>query len=114
MKTQKQTDSERENPLRVDAKMRPPYENIPLTNPKKEALTPTVLRTFEGFESVSDQEAENICRTSFLLAHILLEYLAQKNNCTIDNQHVVYLRSEEAPVVKMNNIQSKPHKNKAA
>lgn len=115
MKTEKKPAIEQQNPLRLVPKTRPSYEAIPLVNPKKEALTPTVLRSFEGFESVSDEEAESICRTSLFLAQILLEYIANKNNTSIDNQQVVYSTGDNgALVIEMDNNISKPRKNKAA
>lgn len=115
MKTEKKTAIGQQNALRVVSKTRPSYEDISLTNPRKEALTPTILRSFEGFEAVSDEEAENVCRTSLLLAQILLQYLAHKNITSIDNQQVVYsMGDNEAPVIEMDDHKSKPCKNKAA
>lgn len=96
-------------------KLQPSYEDIQLINPKKEPLTPQFLKTFEGFQDISDEQAQSICVTSLLFAQILLETIARKNSITIDNQHVVCLREEnKTPVVQMNTIISKPSKNKAA
>jgi len=114
MKKQTKTALQTENFLSVVPKIRPSYEDLELINPKKVPLTPEVLRTFEGFEHTSDEEAENICRTSFELAYILLDILARKNNTSIDNQQIVPSNEQGAPIVQMNNNQSKPSKNKAA
>lgn len=95
-------------------KTRPSDENIELINPKKVPLMPEVLRTFEGFEHTSDEEAQNICRTSFEFACILLDFIARKNDISIDIQQVVSLKENETKVVGINNTQSKPLKNKAA
>ncbi|WP_121355968.1 hypothetical protein [Flavisolibacter nicotianae] len=115
MKKQSQAEWKGENPLSVVPKTRPSYEDIPLVNPKKEPLTPAVLRTFKGFDAISYEEAEKICRTSLLLAQVLLEFLATRNTTYIDNQHVVYSSGEnEVPVVEINSPTSKPTKNKAA
>ncbi|MGZ3912374.1 MAG: hypothetical protein ACXVB3_01495 [Flavisolibacter sp.] len=81
--------SEGEIALRLLPETKPSYEDITLINPKKELLTPSLLRSFDGFGSITDEEAENICRTSHLFAQVLLEFIAQKNTITIDNQHVV-------------------------
>ena len=103
------------NPLTLVPKTRPSYEDIALVNPKKEPLTPAILKTFEGFAGISDEEAENICRTSLLFAQVLLEFIAIKNTDTIDNQHVVYSNSKsETPVIEINSSNSKTTKNKAA
>ena len=115
MKNQSKAVREDENPLTLVPKTRPSYEDIALFNPKKEALTSAVLRTFEGFAGISDEEAENICRTSLLFAQVLLEFIAVKNTISIDNQFVVYSTSEnEVPVIDINSSKSKPTKIKAA
>ena len=113
MKNQSKAVRKSENPLTLMSKTRPSYEDITLVNPKKEALTPAVLKTFQGFASISDEEAENICRTTLLFAQVLLEAITVKNTIIIDNQHVVHSNGEnEAPVIDIN--KSKPTKNKAA
>lgn len=115
MKDQNKTLPKGENPLTVVPKIRPPYKDIALVNPKKKALTPAILRSFEGFGNISEEEAENICRTSLLFAQVLLEAVAVKNTNLIDNQHIVYLNSEsEVPVIGINSSKSKATKNKAA
>ena len=115
MKNQSKGVQKPENPLTLVLKTRPSYEDISLVNPKKEALTPAVLRSFEGFAGISDDEAENICRTSLLFAQVLLEATAVKYTNSIDNQHVVYSNGEnEAPVFDINSSKSKSTKNKAA
>jgi hypothetical protein len=115
MKNQSKAARKGENPLTLVPKTRPSYEDITLVNPKKEALTPAVLRTFEGFAGISDAEAENICRTSLLFAQVLLEAIAVKNTNNIDNQHIVYSNGEnEAPVIDIISSKSKSTKNKAA
>lgn len=114
MKKQPKSAVQKERSLSVVPKARPNYEDIKLINPKKVLLTPEVLRTFEGFEHTSDEEAQNICRTSFEFAYILLDFLAHKNNIFIDNQQVVSLKENETKVISINESQSEPHKNKAA
>lgn len=103
-----------ESSLSVIPKTRPSYEDVELINPKKVPLTPEVLRIFESFEHMSDEEAQNICHTSFEFAYILLDFLARKNNNFIDNQHVVSLKENGTIVIGINESQSEPHKNKAA
>jgi len=115
MKNQSKVDRKSKNSLTLVPKTRPSYEDLTLVNPKKEALTAAVLRTFEGFANISDAEAENICRTSLLFAQVLLEFIALKNTNCIDNQPVVYSNGEsKVPVIDINSSQSKPTKNKAA
>jgi hypothetical protein len=114
MKKQPKSAARKELSKSIIPKARPSYEDIELINPKKVPLTPEVLRTFEGFEHTSDEEAENICRTSFEFAYILLDFLARKNNNFIDNQQVVSLKENEAPIIFINELQSEPLKNKAA
>ena len=115
MKNQNKAVRKGENPLTRVPKTRPCYEDITLVNPKKEVLTPAILKTIEGFADISDEEVENIRRTSLLFAQVLLEFIAVKNTNCIDNQHVVYSTSEnEAPVIDINSSKSKPTNNKAA
>ena len=115
MKNQTKAVRKSKNPLTLVPKTRPSYEDIILVNPKKEALTPAVLRTFEGFAVISDEEAENICRTSLLFAQVLLEAIAVKNTNTIDNQHFVFSNGEsKVPVININRSKSKTTRNKAA
>ena len=114
MKKQPESAIQKERSLSVIPKARPSYEDLDLINPKKVPLTPEVLRTFEGFEHTPDEEAENICRTSFEFAYILLDFLARENNTSIDNQQVVSLKENETPIIGINESQSKPPKNKAA
>ncbi|RYE36677.1 MAG: hypothetical protein EOP48_29410, partial [Sphingobacteriales bacterium] len=102
MKKQPKLAVQKEPSLSVIPKTRPSYEDIKLLNPKKVPLTPEVLRTFEGFEHTSDEEARNICRTSFEFAYILLDFLARKNNTPIDNQQVVSLKDAETIVIGIN------------
>jgi hypothetical protein len=114
MKKQAKSAVQKECSLSVIPKTRPSYEDVELINPKKVPLTPEVLRTFEDFEHMSDKEAENICRTSFEFAYILLDFLARKNNTLIDNQQVVSLKENGAPIIFINKLQSEPLKDKAA
>ena len=114
MKKQPKSAVKKECSPSVTPKTRPSYEDVELINPKKVPLTPEVLRTFEGFEHTSDEEGENICHTSFEFACILLDFIARKNDTTIDNQQVVSLKEVGTPVININELQSKPSKNKAA
>ncbi|GAA4733688.1 hypothetical protein [Flavisolibacter ginsenosidimutans] len=114
MKTQKKC-AVCENALTIAPTVRPSYEDVELINPKKVPLTPAILRSFDGFEKVTDEEAENICKTSAAFAMLLLQLLARKNAPTIENQEVVYLsEQEQAPIRNINEHLSKPSKNKAA
>lgn len=114
MKKQPQSAVQQASSLSLISKTRPSYEDIELINPKKVPLTPEVLRTFEGFGNTSAEEAENICRTSFEFAYILLDFLARKNNTSIDNQQVVSLKESNTSVFIINKTQSETHKTKAA
>ncbi|MDE2026205.1 MAG: hypothetical protein KGJ07_06950 [Patescibacteria group bacterium] len=51
-------------------------ENV---NPKKEALTVEKLRTFEGFENTTEEEALEIIYTIDTLCRIVQEYLENQN-----------------------------------
>jgi|GEM_PF-1471861 hypothetical protein len=55
-------------------------------NPKKEALTIENLRTFEGFENVSDEEAMEIIRTIDTLCRIVQAYLMNQGIDTNNNK----------------------------
>lgn len=52
-------------------------------NPLKEPLTVEKLRTFEGFESTTDEEALEIICTIDTLCRIVQEYLMNRNR----NEH---------------------------
>lgn len=115
MKNQCKAVRKGENPLTLVPKTSPSHEEISLINPRKEALTPALLRTFEGFAGISNEEAENICRISLLFAQVLLEFIAAKNTMSIDNQHVVYSNDEnEVPVIDMNSSKLNTSINKVA
>ncbi|GAA4756236.1 hypothetical protein [Flavisolibacter ginsenosidimutans] len=114
MKKLPKSAAQKEHSLSVIPKTRPSYEDVELINLKKVPLTPEVLRSFEGFEHTSDEEAENICHTSSQFAYILLDFLSRKNNIFIDNQQVVSLKENETMVISINESQSEPLKNKAA
>lgn len=72
MNYQRKASAKAKHPLRAEPALRPSYEEINLQNPKKEPLTPSVLKSFDGFVGLSAEEAENVCRTSLLFAQILL------------------------------------------
>lgn len=54
----------------------------------KEDLTVAELRTFEGFENVSDEEAIAILDTIIKFSNVVVSiYSKQKNNTEQDNDH---------------------------
>ena len=57
-------------------------ENI---NPAKEPLTVEKVKTFEGFENVSDEEALDIVSTIDALCRIVYEYLINLNKTPYNN-----------------------------
>lgn len=57
-------------------------ENI---NPLKEPLTVEKVKTFEGFENVSDEEALDIVSTIDSLCRIVYEYLCNLNKRPSNN-----------------------------
>lgn len=56
-------------------------------NPKKEALTVEKLRTFEGFENTTEEEAIEIIRTIDILCRITQEYLLNQKQNENDNDN---------------------------
>jgi hypothetical protein len=48
--------------------------DLPLTNPKKQPLTPDTLRTFSGHETLSDQEAENLIQQYDYVSRIFIVF----------------------------------------
>lgn len=115
MKKQSISFKKKENHLAVIQKPRPSHEDIQLINPNKEALKPSILRTFEGFTDIAEEEAQSICVTSLCFAQILLETISRQNVISIDNQHVVCLDKENGtPIIEMNRFSSTPLKNNAA
>jgi len=54
-------------------------------NPKKEALTVEKLRTFEGFENTTEEEALEIIYTIDTLCRITQEYLMNQNTNESNN-----------------------------
>lgn len=54
----------------------------------KEDITVAELRTFEGFENVSDEEAIAVLDTIIKFSNIVVSiYSKQKNNTEQDNDH---------------------------
>lgn len=81
-----------------------------LLNPKKEALSPAILKSFSGYQHLSDAEAEEKCTSIRTFARLLLEYLASvENTISIDNQQIVSLEgNQDSKVVAINQVSKKP------
>ena len=95
------------NPLFVASKQ--DAREVKLINPKRETLTPEILKTFPGYKRVSDEEAGEKCASIKTFARILLQDLASlENNSCIDNQHVIPSKCKENPVISINKHKTKP------
>lgn len=83
---------------------------LPLLNPKKEALSPAALKSFSGYQHLTDAEAEEKCISIRTFARLLLEYLASvENTISIDNQHFVFLEgNQDSKIIAINSKKSKP------
>ena len=82
---------------------------LPLLNPKREALSPVLLKSFSGYQHLTDTEAEEKCTSIRSFARLLLEYLANvENTISIDNQHVVSLEgNQDSKIVPFNQVNKK-------
>lgn len=81
--------------------------------PKREPLTPALLKSFPGYEGLSDREAEEKCASIQAFARLLLLYLGNREPTTcIDNQQVISL--ERQPDEKIVRIHQTNSNNKAA
>ena len=69
--------------------------NYDTINPKEEALTVDILRTFPGYENYSDERALEVIDTLEKLSMILYEEACKINGVNIDNQQVVHLNTEK-------------------
>lgn len=95
------------NPLFVASKR----ETTPLKliNPRREELTPAILKTFRGYEHLSDAEAEEKCESIKTFARLLLEYFSSvEKTIIIDNQQVIPLEGKDNPVISINKNKTKP------
>jgi hypothetical protein len=54
-------------------------------NPQKEALTVEKLKSFEGMEKLSDDEAQEIVYSIRTFSNIVYEFFKQKNSNIEDN-----------------------------
>lgn len=81
-----------------------------LLNPKREALSPAILKSFSGYQHLSDAEAEEKCASIQTFARLLLKYLASvENTISIDNQQVVSLEgNQDSKIIAINSKKSKP------
>jgi hypothetical protein len=80
-----------------------------LINPKREELTPAILKTFRGYEHLSDGEAEEKCESIKTFARLLLEYFSSvEKSIVIDNQQVIPLESKKNPVISITKNKTKP------
>ncbi len=82
---------------------------LPLLNPKREALSPVILKSFSGYQHLSNAEAEEKCASIQTFARLLMEYLASvENTISIDNQEVVSLEgNQESKIVSINQVNKK-------
>ena len=55
-------------------------ENVKPLNPEREPLTEENVRAFEGFENISDKEAEDIVYSIRTLCRIVSEYMMEENS----------------------------------
>jgi hypothetical protein len=86
---------------------------LSLLHPKREALSPAILKSFSSYQHLTDTEAEERCASIRTFARLLLEYLAGvENTISIDNQQVVSLEGNlDSKIIAIN---SKKSKSKAA
>ena len=82
---------------------------LPLLNPNREALSPAILKSFSGYQHLTDTETEEKSASIRTFARLLLEYLASvENTILIDNQHVVTLWSnQDSKVVPIKQVNKK-------
>jgi hypothetical protein len=81
-----------------------------LLNPKREELNPAILKSFSGYQDLTETEAEEKCASIRTFARLLLEYLAAvENTISIDNQQVVSLEgNQDSKIIAINSKKSKP------
>ena len=60
-------------------------KNLESLNPDRKSLTVETLKTFEGFENISFEEAENIVYSIQTLCRIVYEYMVEQNNAENNN-----------------------------
>lgn len=82
----------------------------PLLNTKREELSPALLKSFSGYQHLTDAESEEKCASIRTFARLLLEYLVGvENTITIDNQHVVFLDgNQDSNIIAINSKKPKP------
>lgn len=83
---------------------------LPLFNPKREELNPAILKSFSGYQHLTETEAEEKCASIRTFARLLLEYLAGvENTIAIDNQQIVSLEgNQDSKIVPLNQVNKKP------
>lgn len=83
---------------------------LPLLNPKREALSPVLLKSFSGYQHLTETEAEEKCTSIRTFARLLLEYLASVEiTISIDNQQIVSLEgNQDRKIIAINSKKSKP------
>jgi hypothetical protein len=96
------------NTLSIASKQEIPQ--VKLINPKREPLTPEILKRFPGYEDLSEEQLIEQCESIRTFARLLLAHLASvENSNTIDNQHVISLYGQQDDkVVPLNNENKKP------
>lgn len=95
------------NTLSIASKQEIP--RVKLINPKREPLTPEILKRFPGYEGLGDDQLIEQCESIKTFARLLLAHLASvENDNSIDNQHVISLDSQQDnKVVPLNNENKK-------
>jgi hypothetical protein len=96
------------NPLSVASKQE--AQKVELINPKREPITPKILKRFPGYEDLSEEQLIEHCEAIKTFARLLLAHLASvENTIPIDNQHVIPLDChQDDKVVPLNNENKKP------
>lgn len=64
-------------------------ERIKKLNPKKEPLTKEKLRTFKGYENLSDEEISEVLFSIQSFSNILYEYLRAEGNENNNNENQI-------------------------
>jgi hypothetical protein len=87
-----------ENTLSIASKQEIP--RVKLINPKREPLTPEILKRFPGYEGLGDDQLIEQCESIKTFARLLLAHLASvENDDSIDNQHVISLSGKQDDMI---------------
>ena len=72
-------------------KLFPKAENIFGINPQKEPLTNSILKSFDGCENYTDEEATSLVESIRKIAKILFDLIEINNSICIGNQQTISL-----------------------